>query len=172
VVVVANEPAGYEAEGWPVRPDVIPGIGALGGIHTAVAWAVAEGLRGCLVLACDMPFVPPSLFVELADALQPGTVVVPESRGPRGMEPLCAAYAVECLPAIRRAIDRGDRAVVSFFPDVDVRVVDLATVSRLGDPARVFFNVNRPEDRVLAESLLTEGGRDPLMGSERNGRRE
>ena len=48
----------------------------------------------------------------------------PASRGPRGFEPLCAAYDVGCLPAIEAAIEKGYRAVVSFFPAVDVRIVE------------------------------------------------
>lgn len=39
VVLVANETEKHEAAGLPVRPDLVPGVGALGGVHTAVAWA-------------------------------------------------------------------------------------------------------------------------------------
>jgi len=78
---------------------------------------------------------------------------VPASSGPRGFEPLCAAYGVDGLPAIEAAIRRGDRAVVSFFSDVDVTVADLRTVSRFGDPDMMFFNVNRPEDHL--QTLLS-----------------
>lgn len=169
VVIVANEPAEYAAEGWEVRPDVVPGIGALGGIHAAVSWAADLGVTGCLVLACDMPLVPPSLLAELAAGLGSAAVAVPASRGPRGLEPLCAAYSVECLPAIERAIRRGDRAVISFFGEVDVRVLDLTVVSRFGQPERIFFNVNRPEDRRIAESLLASDAREPAVGRKRPG---
>jgi molybdopterin-guanine dinucleotide biosynthesis protein A len=62
---------------------------------------------------------------------------------------------VDGLPAIEAAIRRGDRAVVSFFSDVDVSVADLRTVSRFGDPDMMFFNVNRPEDHLRAETLLS-----------------
>jgi len=155
VVLVANEIETHAAGGLPVRPDLVPGVGALGGVHTAVSWAREEGLRGAVVLACDMPFVPSSLVGHLAAGLDRQGVVVPASRSPRGLEPLCAAYGVDALPAIEAAIGRGDRAVVSFYADVDVRVEDLRTVSRFGDPDMMFFNVNRPEDRLRAETLLS-----------------
>ena len=71
-----------------------------------------------------------------------------------GFEPLCAAYHVDCLAAIEAAIARGDRAVVSFFPQVDTRIVDLADVASHGDPDTIFFNVNRPEDYLRADELL------------------
>ena len=156
VVVVANDVEMHELEGVSVRPDLIRGVGPLGGLHTAVSWAAEEDFRSVIVLATDMPFVPPRLLQALAGRLGPGVAVVPESRGPRGFEPLCAAYDVACLSAIEAAIERGDRAVVSFFADVDVRYLDLAVVSSHGDPDAIFFNVNRPEDRRRAEELLAK----------------
>ena len=156
VVLVANDLERHTPAGLPVRPDLISGIGPLGGLHTAVAWAAEEGLRGVVVLATDMPFVPASLLKALTGELDPGVAAVPASRGPRGFEPLCAAYDVHCLPAIEAAIERGDRAVVSFFPDVAVRLMNLAAVSSHGDPDTIFFNVNRPEDHLRADELLAE----------------
>jgi molybdopterin-guanine dinucleotide biosynthesis protein A len=154
VVVVANDVEKHELEGLSVRPDLIPGVGPLGGLHTAVSWVAEEDLRGVLVLATDMPFVPPRLLQALAARLGPGVAVVPKSRSRRGFEPLCAAYDVACLPAIEAAIERGDRAVVSFFADVEVRYLDLAEVSSHGDPDAMFFNVNRPEDERRADELV------------------
>ena len=156
VVVVANDVEKYGSADLPVRPDRVAGIGPLGGLHTAVAWAQEEGLEGVIVLATDMPFVPKSLIGELAGRLDADAAVVPASHGPRGFEPLCAAYGVGCLPAIEAAVARGDRAVVSFFSDVDVRIMDLPEVSSHGEPDTMFFNVNRPEDHLRADALLAE----------------
>ncbi|NNK49379.1 MAG: molybdenum cofactor guanylyltransferase [Gemmatimonadetes bacterium] len=154
VVVVANDLDRHSAEEQTVRPDLVSGIGPLGGLHTAVAWAAEEGMRGAVVLATDMPFVPTPLLEDLASTLEPGAAVLPASRGPRGFEPLCAAYDVGCLPAIEAAIEKGDRAVISFLPAVDLRIVELARVSSYGDPDTMFFNVNRPEDHFRADALL------------------
>jgi len=154
VVVVANDLDRHSAEEQTVRPDLVSGIGPLGGLHTAVAWAAEEGMRGAVVLATDMPFVPTPLLEDLVGALEPGAAVVPASRGPRGFEPLCGAYDVGCLPAIEASIENGDRAVISFFPAVDLRIVELARVSSYGDPDTMFFNVNRLEDHVRADALL------------------
>jgi len=154
VVVVANDLERHALEGLPVRPDLVSGIGPLGGLHTAVAWAAEESLRGVIVLATDMPFVPTPLLRDLAGRLDREVAVVPASHGPRGFEPLCAAYDVGCLAAIEAAVERGDRAVVSFFPAVNLRIVELAVVSSYGDPDTMFFNVNRPEDHLRADMLL------------------
>jgi molybdopterin-guanine dinucleotide biosynthesis protein A len=156
VGIVANDLAAYAPLGYPVRPDARPGAGALGGIYTAVAWAREEGCRGALCVACDMPFVAPELLRELVRDARPDDVVVPASGSRRGLEPLCAYYGVGCLGPIERALDRGDRAIVAFFPEVRVRRLEPAIVSRFGPPERLFFNVNTPEDRERAERWASE----------------
>lgn len=156
VVVVANDLEAYGDAGHVVRADRVPGIGPLGGLHTAVAWAEEEAFEGVAVLATDMPFVPPSLFQALALHLTRCDLVAPASGGPRGFEPLCAVYHVRCLQAIEAAVERGDRAVVSFYPEVEVRIEDLAAVETHGQAERMFFNVNRPGDFLHASELLAE----------------
>jgi molybdopterin-guanine dinucleotide biosynthesis protein A len=54
-VIVANVLEAYQGAGHDVRPDRVPGLGALGGLHTAVSWAVELDYDAALVVACDMP---------------------------------------------------------------------------------------------------------------------
>jgi molybdopterin-guanine dinucleotide biosynthesis protein A len=150
--IVANDPAPYRPSGRPVRPDVRPGTGVLGGLLTAVEWAGDEGCGAAVVLACDMPFVPGALLRRLAEEADPATVSVPASPGPRGLEPLCGVYGARTAAAIAAALDRGDRAVISFFDAVEVRILAPDEVRRFGAPERMFWNVNRPEDRATAEA--------------------
>jgi molybdopterin-guanine dinucleotide biosynthesis protein A len=152
VVIVANEPEIYQRLGPDVRPDLRPGLGALGGIHTAVAWAQERGCRGALVAACDMPFLSPGLLQRLVEGSNASEVVAPASESRRGLEPLCAYYGVGCRFAIEAAIERGDRHVTSFFPHVEVRTLPAEVVARYGDPNLLFLNVNSPEDRERAEA--------------------
>jgi molybdopterin-guanine dinucleotide biosynthesis protein A len=146
LLLIANDPG---ADAWlpGVRtvPDVRRGEGALGGLHAALAHA---GGQAVLVVAWDMPFASEGLLRALRAAGERGyEAVVPESEtSGRGVEPLCAWYAHSCLAAIERRLDAGDRRVVSFFEDVRVSHLSAAEVSQYGDPARIFFNVNRPDD--------------------------
>lgn len=154
VVMVANDPAAFQDMGLAIRPDLRPGLGALGGIYTAVAWALEEGYRGALVAACDMPFLSSGLLSRLKESAGPGGIVVPTSDSRRGLEPLCAFYGVDCLSAIEAALERGDRHVISFYPDVQVRKIPSDEVGAFGDPSLLFLNVNTPEDRDRAEEAL------------------
>src|SRR5207249_5050822 len=69
-------------------PDVRPGHGSLGGIHTAVV----SGPGPVLCVAWDMPFVSSGLLAAPAVALRQ------ERDGRRGVEPLCAVYGPPCGP--------------------------------------------------------------------------
>lgn len=160
LVVLANEPALFADLGLPTRPDVHPGLGALGGIHTALAWAEEAGRPGVVAVACDMPFLSVPLLDRLRELAFGGDggfdVVVPASRGRRGVEPLCAAYGTGCLAAIQAGLDRGENHVIGFYDDVRVHRLPLAEVASLCDPARAFLNVNTPGERDRAEALARE----------------
>jgi molybdopterin-guanine dinucleotide biosynthesis protein A len=153
-LLVANAPDAADwVPGLRVVPDVVPGVGALGGILTAV-----ETVGPVVCVAWDMPFVPPALLCELAARLAGADAVLPESGSRRGVEPLCAAYGTACGPAIRRALARGDQRAIGFHADVQVARLPAEHVLQTGDPGVVFFNVNTPDDLVRAESLCRVPG--------------
>ena len=149
-LLVANAP---DAENW--RPDlrtiadVRPGLGALGGIYTAVVEAPAP----VVCVAWDMPFVSESLIRSLADGLQRHDAVLPESGGRRGVEPLCAAYGPACRDAIAHSLGAGDLRAIGFHDRIRVGILPLAEVRALADPELVFFNVNTADDLAKADQL-------------------
>src|SRR5688572_549814 len=67
IVISANEPALFADLDLPMRADEIPGQGALGGLHTALRWAMERGRSGSLVVACDMPWITPELLGMIAE---------------------------------------------------------------------------------------------------------
>lgn len=140
----------------PCRVDAMPGNGPLGGVFTALGWARELGIRGVLCVACDLPFLPSALLRHLAEEGErvPGNVVVPESRGPAGVEPLCAWYPVEAVAEMESRLRDGRLSLVDLLQALQVRGVPLAEVAVYGDPDTIFLNVNRPADRTAAEAML------------------
>jgi molybdopterin-guanine dinucleotide biosynthesis protein A len=149
-LLVANAP---DAGGWRpdlrVVPDVRSGLGSLGGIYTAVLEAPAP----VVCVAWDMPFVTPELVRALAAGLEEYDAFLPESDSRRGVEPLCAAYAPACADAIAASLDAGDLRAIGFHQSVRVGRLPLEAVRQLGDPARLFFNVNTADDLAKAAAL-------------------
>jgi len=153
LLLIANDPAAAAwLPGVRVAGDVRPGEGALGGLHAALAHAEGD----IVLVAWDMPFVSASLLGAMrargeghgADA------VLPESDGSRrGVEPLCAWYSARCLPAVTAALDAGDRRVIAFHDAVRTVRLGIDEVRAFGDPARLFANVNSPDELAVAEGL-------------------
>jgi molybdopterin-guanine dinucleotide biosynthesis protein A len=148
-LLVANAP---DARAWrpdlEVVPDVRPGLGALGGILTAVV----AGPAPVVVAAWDMPFVPAALLRTLAEGLVRADACLPESGGRRGVEPLCAAYGPGCLSAIEASLAAGDLRAVGFHRAITVDIVPLERVRAFGDPDAIFLNVNTPDELAAAEA--------------------
>lgn len=104
-----------------------------------------------LCVAWDLPFLTAPLVSALIEGSAGFDAFLPESGGPRGVEPLCAVYGPACAPAIERRHAGGDDRAIAFHDDVRVGTLPLARVTRLGDPARLFFNVNTPDDLERAQ---------------------
>jgi len=134
-----------------VVSDIRPGTGSLGGLYTAVLAAPAP----VVCVAWDMPFVPPELIRMLAAGLDRADICIPASGGPRGLEPLCAAYGPACGPAMAKALDRGDLRAIAFHESVRVRVLSEDALTRVagGDPDRLWFNINTTEDLLRADGM-------------------
>jgi molybdopterin-guanine dinucleotide biosynthesis protein A len=157
-LLVANAP---DAPAWRpdlrVVPDLRPGLGALGGLYTAVVEAPAP----LVCVAWDMPFVSAALVRALADGLAGHDALLPESAGPRPLEPLCAAYGPACRGAIEATLEAGDRRAVGFHARIALGILPLSDVRRFGDPALLFFNVNTADDLARAERLWRRHASSP-----------
>ncbi len=158
-IIIANAP---DAAAWrpdlETVPDAEAGLGAVGGIYTALLRAPAP----VVVVAWDMPFITPGLVGALARGLDDADACIPESGGPRGMEPLCAAYGSACVDAIARALEEGDRRAVGFHRFIHVTILRVSAIRAVADPALAFFNVNTARDLEEAEALWQAHASSPL----------
>ncbi len=113
-----------------------------------VVAALGEVGAGLVVVACDMPLVPPALLRRLARA--EGLVVC---RSGRGLEPLLGRYPAAAAAPLAGAIERGEpaaRAVEALAPEV-LGPVELAA---FGEPEVFLTNVNTPADAARAAALI------------------
>jgi len=158
VVLIANEPKLYAHLDLPIRGDDVPGLGAIGGVRKALAWAREERRAGALCVACDMPFVSAELLRLIAARAEAtkADAVVPESGGRRGMEPLCSWYSVACIPAIDGLISRGGGAAMgALLERIGEERIPRAEVARIGNPDVLFLNVNTAEDHWRAHLIAS-----------------
>lgn len=164
LVITTNEAEnlGFLAEEYPdldikLVSDAFDFRGALPGLYTALQAARNPYVA---VVACDMVFASASLVVaeSLMMAETGADVVVPVNK--HGFEPFHALYRRSgCIPAVRRALDRGERRAQSFFDDEDVEVAEFSQERVLEVEPRggCFINANTPDELGrLEESYLGE----------------
>lgn len=165
VVVVGRPPGVTLPVSLPVVPDRRPGRGPAGGVEAALSHARDQGLVGALILACDLPLVPPGLVARLLEEGDSVGPVVPLSSGPLGCEPLCAYYGVDLLAEVTAFLDGGGASMGALLDRLPPgRRVGPREGGRSlpgqaepwpgvpgGDP---FLNVNRPIEARRAEALL------------------
>jgi len=154
ILVTTNSPDDYRFLNLTLFRDLKPGRGALGGLYTALSSANNEAVA---VVACDMPFASPTL-IEAAHRLlveEDADVVIPDS-GDGNLEPMHAVYRREtCLPAIESAIDADKWRLISWFPEVKVRILQPDEVKNYDPSGLAFWNLNTPEEFAEAEKKAT-----------------
>ena len=156
VLVTTNSPGDYRFLDLPLFPDLRPDRGALGGLYTALSSATCASVA---VVACDMPFASASL-IEAASRLlvqEDADVVIPDSGD--GLEPLHAVYRRKtCLPAVESAIDADKWRLISWFPQVKVRILQPDEIKMYDPLGLAFWNLNTPEEFSEAEHRAREEG--------------
>lgn len=151
VLITSNEPQSLSFLAFPIYPDLIPGMGALGGLYTALHYARYPSV---MIVATDMPFASPVLFQKQLEILQNEgmDLVVPVTN--EGYEPFHAVFRREtCLEAVKSALDDGQRRMISWFPKVKVRTMSIEEVHKNGVSQQAFLNVNTQDDLHQAEML-------------------
>ena len=140
-LIVANQADSYRQLGTSIYSDAIPRLGALGGLYTGLLFSSFET---SFCVACDMPFLNPSLISFLSDRIGGHDAVVPRTAD--GLQPLHAVYSKSCLGAIRQVIKEGKNKIIDFYPRVDVKVIPERDFSFLAGWKESFVNINTPED--------------------------
>jgi molybdopterin-guanine dinucleotide biosynthesis protein A len=153
VIVTTNRPQDFRFLGLPLFPDLKPGRGALGGLYTALACARQDVVA---VVACDMPFASPALLQAAGQLLLEEEQDVVIAKSQEGYEPLHAVYRrATCLFAIESAIAADQWRVISWLPQVRMRVLTPEEIQQYDPSGLAFWNVNTPEEFARAEKLAT-----------------
>jgi molybdopterin-guanine dinucleotide biosynthesis protein A len=158
VCVVGSRP-GVESHGLAVVRDVYEGLGAIGGLHAALAACAG---RWAAVVSCDLPFVTGGLFARLASLRGEGHDGVAPIQEDGRPQPLCALYAAaECRAAAEALIRSGELRPRELLRRVRTRWVAFSELSDM-EGARLFFtNVNTPSEY---EEAVEKGKRQEARG--------
>lgn len=124
-----------------IIPDIIPGLGPIGGIYTAVE---TLDLERVFVFPCDMPFLNTDFIKYMTTIPDYYDIVVPELNG--RYQPLHAIYSKNCAEGIKRKIELKDYRMSGFYEGYNIRAVNEDEIGFYDDPFRMFRNINFRED--------------------------
>ncbi|HIE12244.1 MAG TPA: molybdopterin-guanine dinucleotide biosynthesis protein B [Desulfotomaculum sp.] len=165
-VMIAGDPEVYGGLAERVVPDIVPGVGPIGGIHTALAFASHELV---FVAAADLPFADGEVARYIVQRAEGFDAAVPCIGG--RLEPLFAAYRKTCRDAVLRCINEGRYRTVSFLGDVKVCYLTEPDFSWRHNFRRVFLNVNTPaEARRLQQKIWTSVPAVGVVGRSKAGK--
>jgi len=151
VLLVGGDPARFVGRDLSARfvADAAPGAGPLAGILGALDHARHPG---CLVVACDMPFVTSELLQAMA--AEPTDYSALAYPGPDGLEPLLAIYTRTCTELLRAALAVGELRARDFLARLGARALPDAVLDRVDPERRASTNVNTPEELAAAHRIL------------------
>lgn len=147
VILVTNQPLDYLDLDVTLVTDIYPGRKALGGIYTGLFYANDSH---AFVAACDMPCLNAEFIAYMMERALPYDIVVPQAAD--GPQPLHAVYARTCLPAIRNSLFRDRLKITGFYKGLKILCIPGETIRAFDPHARMFLNVNTPEDLIRLKS--------------------
>jgi molybdopterin-guanine dinucleotide biosynthesis protein A len=156
VYITTNHPENYGFLALRLVPEILPNLGAQGGLYTAL---VAARCPFVAVVACDMPFASLKILAMAARLMEQegADVVIP--RTATGLEPMHAVYRRDaCLPVVRTAIESGQLKIIDWFSLVRVRQLSISELQQVDSGEHTFFNLNTAEEFALAERLAGADG--------------
>jgi molybdopterin-guanine dinucleotide biosynthesis protein MobB len=147
--IVAKEPTRYRHLGLPVVIDSAAESSSIVGIQSAVLSSPTDRV---LCLACDMPFVTPTLLRRLVAGSAGWDAFIP--RHGAYFQPLCAVYDRRVAGALEDLVAAVERRIDRVFDRVRTGYLDVGG-GDFGDPEILFLNVNTREELQRAVALGT-----------------
>jgi molybdopterin-guanine dinucleotide biosynthesis protein A len=154
VLLVANAPEPYARFGLRTVADRVPGKGAPGGVHAALAGARTEWV---LAVACDMPFISPEAVRVLLEARAPEVDAVCFTVGGR-VEPLLAVYRASLAGTWGQALLTEEPSLRALLSRCGARLLPEDALRAVDPQLRSLVNLNTPEDLARYGLSLPGGG--------------
>ena len=115
---------------------------------TGIIAALEHLEKPAVVIACDLPLVPPALISALAG--READLVVPADPRP---QPLVARYSPSLLPRLRASLVMGE-PLVKLVAEIGGEAVPPEELRAFGDLGTMFANANDAAELSHIESLL------------------
>ena len=153
IIIVTNNPKAFLDWNAMIVTDILAVRSSLTGIHAGLFYARHPF---AFFSGCDTPFLNKAVVQTVLDNLEAELdLVIPETSA--GLEPLCAAYSRRCLKPAEDHLRKNRFRIQEALGKRRIKKIP-EKILRKSDPDLVsFFNINTPEDMVMAEELIRSG---------------
>ena len=138
-LVMSTNSLDYLKFGYQTIPDLIPGIGPIGGIFSVMKMLKAEYY---LISSCDTPNVSHELAKALLNEKKQNQIVVPTHSGNK-VEPLFALYSYDILGTLKDHIEKQNYKLMNLL---DICQTYYLNVEESGMDNSMFKNINTQTD--------------------------
>ncbi len=152
--LVTNHPQEHLTLGLPLVTDLVPFLGPVGGLATALFYARTPWV---LLASADAPFLSPELAAALAQAARQTSRPALVCRSEWGLEPFPGLYATRLWPRVQEFLEK-NRSFRGFLERLRPRVWDPGVWRAFDPEGASFFNLNKPEDLARVEGWAATAG--------------
>ncbi len=150
IMLVTNNPELYLDYDLMTVTDIYPVRSSMTGIHTGLFYASTPY---AFFAACDTPFLKKEIIQTILEGIDENAgLVIPETH--KGFEPLCAAYSKQCLKPIEHCLENKKLKIMRCLRKVRTRIISEKKIVAHDPELLSFFNINTPDDLVIAENLI------------------
>lgn len=151
IVIVTNSFKPYENLNARLISDIILDKGALGAIYSLLKQTTTQHN---FIIACDMPYINPSLIKYMLGKINGYDAVVPEFFG--RLEPLHSFYSRDCIGAIEVQLEKNNLKIQRFFSLVKTKIIKQEDVEKFDPKGLSFVNINTEEEYGKISSGITD----------------
>ena len=135
-------------EGWTKVTDLYRDsdgqyLGPAAGICSCLVQAEQDGLDGIFCVPCDAPFFEAGMIGKLQQFIADDTDAVCIRTSDGHIQTVFGWYSVRCIKPMVKALQNGNRKLLTILEQVSFRVIDAADA---GISEHCFTNINRAED--------------------------
>jgi len=154
--LVTNHPLVHLSLGLPLVTDLVPFLGPVGGLATALFYARTPWV---LLASADAPFLNAELAAALAGAAGRLSRPALVCRSERGLEPFPGLYAARLLPRVQDFLQQ-NQSFMAFLERVRPQVWEAETWRAFDPEGASFFNLNEPDDLARLEGRAAALGQN------------
>ena len=139
---------------YPIIEDTIiehGGSGPLAGISSAIKWArkSTKPMSHVVTVPVDTPLLPLDLVKRMSLELEMKSSDIIFASSNNNVYPVVSMWSLSLDRELDKALNSGVRKIDTFTSAYNVSIIDWSF-----DNINPFFNINRPEDVILAEKYI------------------